>query len=149
MTLGEKFTAFGALGAMIGFFLPWGSIPESGNFLSLLGGTDFLGRGQIPAVSGFDMAKGWGGFYLVFLGALAAGILFLAAGKAPMRRKFTISSFQVLIGSLVGPQILFTILFTPLAQKVADFGLWITCLGYCAIAAGGIISAGELSRRFS
>jgi hypothetical protein len=154
MTLGEKFTALGALGGILGFFLPWGAIPNLGDIQGLLSGmvtpTGF-GRGAPPigttSVSGFDMASTWGAVYFVLFGALAAGILFFVAGKAPLRRKLTISSFQILIGSLVGPQILFTILFTPMAQKVAGAGLWITCLGYCAIAAGGIISVVELGKR--
>jgi len=154
MTLGEKFTALGALGGILGFFLPWGTIPNLGDLQGLLSGmvtpTGF-GRGTpsigTTSVSGFDMASTWGGVYFVLLGAIAAGILFFVAGKAPLRRKLTISSFQVLIGSLVGPQVLFGILFTPMAQKVAGAGLWITCLGYCAIAAGGIISVVELGKR--
>jgi len=154
MTLGEKFTAVGALGGILGFFLPWGTIPNFGDLQGLLSGmvtpTGFA-RGtpsiSTTSVSGFDMASTWGGVYFVLLGALAAGILFFVAGKAPLHRRLTISSFQVLIGSLVGPQILFGILFTPMAQKVAGAGLWITCLGYCAVAAGGIISVVELGKR--
>ncbi len=154
MTLGEKFTALGALGGILGFFLPWGTVPNLGDIQGLLSGmvtpTGFGRRApsiSTTSVSGFEMASTWGGVYFVLLGALAAGILFFLAGKASLHRKLTISSFQILIGSLVGPQILFTILFTPMAQKVAGTGLWMTCLGYCAIATGGIISVVELGKR--
>jgi hypothetical protein len=147
MTLGEKFVAFGALAGILGFFLPWGSIPN-------LAGLDLQnliangpGRLVTNSVSGFDMARMWGGVYFVLLGALGAGALFLVGGKAPLPRKRSINAFQILIGALVGPQFLFTILFVPMGQQVAGIGLWLTCLGYCAIAAGGIVSTFHLSNQ--
>jgi hypothetical protein len=148
MTLGEKFTAGGSLAAIVGFFLPWGSVPD-------LRGFDPRGifnvGGPISAStmnpSGFDIARLWGGFYLVLLGAVTAGVLFFIVGKSRDSKKLTISAFQILIGSLVGPQMLFAVVFTPMAQQVAGFGLWLTGLGYSAIAAGGIISVVQIARR--
>ena len=146
MTLGEKFTAVGSLAGILGFFLPWGSLPNFGSFdpTSLLGGARTL---STSAVSGLDMARMWGGFYLLLVGPVIAGVLFFLAGKASTEKKLTTGAFQILIGSLVGPQMLSAILFMPMGQQVAGLGLWLSALGYSAIAAGGIISIAQLARK--
>ncbi len=148
LSLGEKFMALGSLAGIVGFFLPWGSIPNLStmDFGNLLRGTS-LPTPTSSTVWGFEIARMWGGFYFVLLGAVAAGILFLVSGKSPAPKKLTISAFQVLIGSLIGPQMLLVVLFTPMAQQVAGFGWWVTCLGYCAVAAGGIISVAQIGRQ--
>lgn len=151
MTLGDKFVALGSVAGILGFFLPWGTMPN-------LDIGSILQRGFPPSIStfpttttnriyGFDIARMWGGFYFVLLGAVAAAILFFASGKASLSRKLTINAFQVLIGSLAGPQMLFAILLLPMAQEAAGFGWWMTCLGYCAIATGGIINIAHLGKQ--
>jgi hypothetical protein len=153
LTLGERFIALGAAAALVGFFLPWGSVPNVNGLAGLfaagggvpnLGGMPNLGTSNY---SGFDIARTWGGIYFVFLGAGAAGILFYLSGKSPAPKRLVLNAFQVLIGSLAGPQMLLVVLFTPMAQQFAGLGWWMTCLGYCAIAGGGMISIIELSKR--
>lgn len=151
MTLGEKFIALGAAAGILGFFLPWGSIPNVANLNlpQILNGGSPFNPGEANRVYGFDIARMWGGFYLVLFGAVAAAILFYVAGKSPNRKKLTINAFQVLIGSLAGPQMLFLVLLTPMAQEGAGLGWWLTCFGYCAIAAGGIISISHLGKQLA
>ena len=96
--------------------------------------------------SGLDGAKIWGGVYLVLAAAIASGVLFFVSGKADYPRKLMLSGFQVMIGSLCGPGWLVTLLFVPFAQSVAGIGLWLTGLGFCSIAAGGLVTIGQVGR---
>ncbi len=144
-SLGEKLAAGGAVAAALGFFLPWLSGPDLrslGNLQTLLGQT---GIGS-TTYSGFDAAKVWGAIYLVLGAAIASGVLFLVASKATTSKKLTVSGFQVMIGSIVGPWLVFALLFIPFMQSVAGMGLWLTGLGFCAVAAGGLVTIGQLAR---
>jgi hypothetical protein len=143
LSLGEKLAALGSLAAALGFFLPWLSGPDLrsiGNLSTLLGQTGVA----TTSYSGFDAAKIWGGIYLIFAAAVTAGVLFFVAGKGPFSKKLTVSGFQVMIGSLVGPAILLALLFVPFIQSVAGLGLWLTGLGFCSIAAGGLVTIGQI-----
>ncbi len=145
LSLGEKFAGAGALAGALGFFLPWASGPDLrslGNLSTLVGGASM----GTTIYSGFDVAKIWGGVYLLLAAAVASGILFFVSGKAAFSRKLTIGGFQVMIGSLVGPAVVFLLLFVPFMQTVAGLGLWLTGLGFCSIAAGGLVTIGQLGR---
>ena len=145
LSLGEKLAALGSLAAVLGFFLPWASGPNLGslgNLSTLVGQTGVA----TTTYSGFDAAKIWGGIYLILAAAVTSGVLFFAAGKGVFSKKLMVSGFQVMIGSLVGPAIVFTLLFIPFIQSVAGLGLWLTGLGFCSIAAGGLVTIGQLGR---
>lgn len=142
LSLGEKFAGAGALAAIVGFFLPWVSpdIGSSGNLMGMLGGAALANA----RYSGFDAAKLWGGVYLILAAAVASGVLFFVSGKAAYSRKLMISGFQVMIGSIPGPTIVVLLLFVPFTQTVAGIGLWLTGLGFCSVAAGGLITISHL-----
>lgn len=146
LSLGEKFAGAGALAATLGFFLPWVSGPDLrslGNVSTLLGGA---GMGT-TSYSGLDVAKIWGGTYLYLAAAIASGALFFISGKAAISRKLRISGFQVMIGSIMGPGLVFVLLFVPFMQSVAGLGLWLLGLGFCSIAVGGLVTIGHLANR--
>jgi hypothetical protein len=141
----EKLAAVGSLAAALGFFLPWLSGPDVrslGNLSTLFGQT---GIGT-ASYSGFDAAKAWGAFYLVLGAAIASGVLFFAASKGTVSRKLIVNGFQVMIGSIAGPCVVFALIFIPFIQSVAAMGLWLTGLGFCAVAAGGLVTIGQLAR---
>lgn len=143
LSLGEKLAGAGSLAATIGFFLPLMSAPDLrslGNVSTLLGAS---GMGT-ASYSGLDLAKLWGGFYLVLAAAISSGVLFFISGKATFSKKLMTSGFQVLIGALYGPGLLFGLLFVPFAQSVAGSGIWFIALGFCSIAAGGLVTIGQL-----
>lgn len=145
LSLGEKFAAAGALAATLGFFLPWISAPDLSsleNLSTLMGGAKM----GTASYSGLDGAKIWGGFYLILAAAIASGVLFFVSGKANYSRKLMLSGFQVMIGSLYGPACLIILLFVPFAQSVAGIGFWLTGLGFCSIAAGGLVTIGQIGR---
>jgi hypothetical protein len=139
LSLGEKLAGVGSLAAALGFFLPWLSGPDLrslGNLSALLGTAGFASA----SYSGFDAAKIWGGVYLILAAAIASGVLFFVSGKAAFSRKLNI------IGSLIGPAIIVALLFIPFMQSVAGLGLWLLGLGFCSIAAGGLVTVSQLGK---
>lgn len=145
LSLGEKFAGAGALAATLGFFLPWISGPDLrslGNLSALASGA---GMGT-TSYSGFDVTKIWGGVYLILAAAITSGVLFFISSKAAFSRKLRISGFQVMIGSLIGPAIIVTLLFIPFMQSVAGLGLWLLGLGFCSITAGGLVTISQLGK---
>jgi hypothetical protein len=145
LALGEKLAGAGSLAAALGFFLPWVSAPDLKSLVNL--STLFGGTGMATtSYSGFDSAKVWGVVYLILGAAIASGVLFFVSRKATLSRKLTVSGFQVMIGSIAGPGIVFTLLFVPFIQSIAGLGLWLTGLGFCSIAAGGLVTIGQVGR---
>lgn len=143
MSLGEKLAGGGAIAAALGFFLPWASGPDLRSLGNLSAAMLMRGIGT-TTFSGLDAAKLWGAVYFILAAAIASGILSYTSRKALFSRKLTISGFQVMIGSLLGPAVLFTLLFVPFMQSVAGFGLWLMGLGFCSIAAGGLVTISQL-----
>ncbi len=88
------------------------------------------------------MAKLFGAAYIFLLAPVAAGVLCYLSMRAPAPRRLLMAGFLVLIGSICGPGILLELIFIPLIQSVAGAGFWLLGLGYCAIAAGGLITIG-------
>jgi hypothetical protein len=145
LSLGEKLSGVGSLAATIGFFLPWVSVPDLrslGNLSTLLGGTGLAAA----SYSGFDAGRVWGAYYLILAAAVTSGVLFFVAGKATYSKKLMASGFQVMIGSMLGPGVVFTLILVPLIQSVAGIGLWLTGLGFCSILAGGLVTIGQLGK---
>jgi len=146
LTLGEKFSALGAAAAMIGFFLPFVSSPDLGSLSGLLGQ---LGGGSAVShisYSLLDLAKLLGAIYFILLAAAGSGVLFYFSRSAQYSRKLVMNGFQVMIGSLLGPLLIVNLLFIPLIQSVAGMGYWLTGLGFCAIAAGGLIAIAQVAK---
>jgi hypothetical protein len=145
LSLGEKFIGAGTIAAVLGFFLPWVSSPDLGALSGLLGQ---MGASELTHVSlsGFDVAKFVGAVYLILLAGIAAGILFYFSRKAATPQKLLMSGFLVMIGSLLGPGLIVTLLIVPMIQSVAGAGFWLLGLGFSSIAAGGLISIATLGK---
>ncbi len=144
LTMGEKFVGAGVVAAVLGFFLPWISTPNLGAFSGFFGQLGVT-LNQV-SLSGVDMAKLIGAVYLILAAPVAAGVLFYFSRSATMPQKLLMGGFQVMIGSLYGPVIIADLLFVPLIQSMAGLGLWLLGLGYCAIAAGGLITVGAVGK---
>jgi hypothetical protein len=145
LTLGEKFAGAGTIAAVLGFFFPWISSPDLGPLAGLLGQMGGAELNHI-SLSGVDVAKFVGAVYLILLAAIAAGVLLYFARKAPTPQKLLMAGFLVMIGSLCGPMIIAELLFVPMIQSVAGFGLWLLGLGFSSIAAGGLITIATLGK---
>ncbi len=149
LSLGEKFIGPGVIAAVIGFFLPWVSTPDLGSLGGLFGALGAgAGASEINHVSysGVDAAKLSGAVYLILLAAIASGVLLYLSRRVAPRQKLLMGGFQVMIGSLCGPLIIAELLFIPLIQSVAGMGLWLLGLGFCCIAAGGLITIGTFGK---
>jgi hypothetical protein len=147
LTLGEKFSAIGAAAAIIGFFLPFVSSPDLGSLSGMLGQ---LGGGSAlnhVSYSLLDLAKLLGAVYFILLAAIGSAVLFYFSRSAILATKLLMNGFQVMIGSLFGPLLIVQLLFIPLIQSVAGIGYWMTGLGYCAVAAGGLIAVAQLAKQ--
>lgn len=148
LSLGEKLASVGVVASVLGFFLPWVSTPN----LSAAGQLSPLLR-QLGAAStkfsGLDVAKLWGGVYFVLVAAVISGVLLFSSGKAAYARRLVMNGFQVMIGSVFGPAVVFVLLFVPLAQTVAGLGIWLTGLGFCSVAAGGLVTISRLGKSLS
>jgi hypothetical protein len=145
LTLGEKFAGMGAVAAIIGFFLPFLSSPDLGELSGLFGGR----LGDVPGRVSFsllDMGKFWGAVYFIFLAGVGSALLFWFARSAAASRKLLMNGFQIMIGSLLGPLLLLSLLFVPMVQSVAGLGFWLSALGFCAIATGGLIAIAQVSK---
>jgi hypothetical protein len=145
LSLGEKLIGAGVIAAAVGFFLPWVSTPDLGDLGALLGSVAQMGSTHI-SLSGLDVAKLVGAVYFILLAALAAGILLYFSKKAAASHKLLMAGFQVLIGSLFGPGFIGALFFIPMIQSVSGAGFWLVGLGYCSIAAGGLITIGTLGK---
>lgn len=145
LSMGEKFIGAGAIAAVLGFFLPWVSSPDLGELGGLLGQ---MGAGGLNNVhlSGVNLAKFVGAVYFVLLAAVASGVLLYFSKKATSGQKLLMAGFQVMIGSLFGPGFIGALLFVPMIQSVAGAGFWLLGLGFCAIAAGGLITIGTFGK---
>ena len=146
MTLGEKFVCAGAIAAAVGFFLPWISSPDPGALSGLLGQMGASALNHV-SLSGVDMAKVVGAVYFILLAAIASGVLFYFSRKAAPAQKLLIGGFQVMIGSLFGPGVIGALFFVPMIQSVSGAGFWLLGLGFCSIAAGGLITLAALAKR--
>lgn len=145
LTLGEKFVCAGAIAATLGFFLPWISSPDLGELAGLLGQIGASGLSHV-SLSGVDAAKLVGAVYFILLAAIASGVLFYFSRKAASAKKLLIGGFQVMIGSLFGPGVIGVLFFVPMIQSVSGAGLWLLGLGFCSIAAGGLITISQLAK---
>ncbi len=148
---GQKFVGVGVIAAVLGFFLPAISIsvPEkAGAVVGLLLG--FLGESGGDAthasISLFDMTKLLGVVYFILLLAIASGVLFYFSQKATTPSKLLIGGFQIVIGSLYGPSTIGALLFVPGMGSIAGIGYWLVGLGFCSIAAGGLITISTLGK---
>jgi hypothetical protein len=130
MSMGEKISGAGAVAAVVSFFLPWISSAALGT-----------------SSSGLDLSKTDGSAYLIPLLAIGAAALCYLSSKAPASRKLLLAGYLVLIGALCGPAILLSLILVSQLQSVAGFGLWLLALGYTAIAAGGLMTIREFSKR--
>ena len=128
MSMGEKISGAGAVAAAVGFFLPWASVAG------------------VASENGLDLAKASGSVYLTLLIALAAGALCYFSSKAAAGKKIMMAGYLVLIGGL-GPPILLSMLFGSPLLGGAGIGLWLVGLGYTAIAAGGLMTIRDFSKR--
>lgn len=144
-SLGEKFAVVGTIAAIVGFFLPWFSTPDLGALPALFG--KLAGSEPVHvSLSGLDLTKYVGSLYFVLLAAIASGILLFFFRKRSGPGKLLIAGFLVLIGSLLGPGNLAALLLVPMILSVVGVGYWLLALGYCAIAAGGLISIGTVGK---
>ena len=147
LSLGEKFAAGGVIAAVLGFFLPFLSAPDLGPLTELLSKGNPTGADLAHAsVSLFEASKILGVIYFLLLAAIGSGVLFYFSRKAPYAQKMLMSGFQVMIGSLFGPTLIAALFFVPMVQSVAGAGYWLVSLGYCCIAAGGLITIGHLAK---
>jgi hypothetical protein len=146
LTLGEKFVGAGAIAAALGFFLPWISSPDLGALSGLFGQMGASALNHV-SLSGIDLAKFVGAVYFILLAAIASGVLFYISRKAAPARKLLISGFQVMIGSLFGPGVIGVLFFVPMIQSVSGAGFWLLGLGFCSVAAGGLITIATLANR--
>jgi len=143
---GEKFAGAGVIAAVLGFFFPWISSPDLGALGGILGQLGSASELSHVSLNGVDVAKFVGATYLILLAAIAAGVLLYFSRTRPAPQKLLMAGFLVLIGSLCGPTIIVELLFIPMVQTVAGFGLWLLGLGYCAIAAGGLITISTVGK---
>ncbi len=132
MSMGEKISGGGAAAAAVGFFLPWMSIAVAG---------------VKTGVSGMDIAKSSGATYFIILNVIGAGVLCYLSSQAPPAKKLLYAGYLVLLGAVCGPALLLSLLFVSQLSSVAEFGLWLVGLGYCAIAEGGLMTIREFSKR--
>jgi len=165
-TLPEMLIALGSLLAIVGFFLPaWsltsftttpaptplydpGNTWASGapNLGSTVQNPPPLTTSTTSTVSLLSLTHSGGAFFLILLLALAAiGLVFLSR-QAARTQKILVSSLQLAIGSMIGPASLLALLFLPSVRTPAAFGFWVLSLGYCAIAAGGLLAILQLSK---
>ncbi len=152
LSTGEKFCGAGVIAAVLGFFLPFISVSvpdKAGEVIALLLG--FLGQSAgadatHASISLFDITKLLGVVYFVLLLAISSGVLFYFSKKATTPHKLVIGGFQVVIGSLYGPLTILALLFVPGMGSVAGMGYWLLGLGFCAIAAGGLITIATLGK---
>jgi hypothetical protein len=126
-------------------FLPWISTPDLGPLAGLLGQAGAAELNHIT-LSGVDLAKFVGAVYLILLAAVGAGVLFYFSRKSATPQELLMGGFLVMIGSLCGPGIIATLLFIPMIQSVSGLGLWLLGLGFCSIAAGGLITIATLGK---
>ncbi|HVN93513.1 MAG TPA: zinc ribbon domain-containing protein [Terracidiphilus sp.] len=137
MSLGEKISSAGAIVALIAFFLPWVSVAIPA----------LLTEATTTRLSGLDLGKTAGAVYLIpLIAAVAAGLCYLSSKAAPPK-KLAIAGWLVFIGALCGPANLLALIFVSQLQSIAGFGLWLFSLGYTAIAAGGLMTIREFSKR--
>jgi hypothetical protein len=152
LALGEKFIGVGALAVVIGFFLPAVSISVPEKAGELLGALlTFFGQAggaeeTHASISLFDLTKILGVTYFVLLLALTSGVLFYFTRNATAPKKLLLSGFQIVIGSLCGPFLILGLLFIPGMGSIAGVGYWLLGLGYCAIAAGGLITIATVGK---
>lgn len=147
LSLGEKFVGVGAIAATLGFFMPFISAPDLGELGSVIASINPAAQEATHAsVSLFAATKLLGAIYFILLTAIASGVLFYLGRNAPAAKKMLMGGFQVMIGSLLGPGFVFALLFVPMIQSVAGAGYWLLTLGYCSIAAGGLITIGTLGK---
>lgn len=124
----EKLIVVGAAVAFISFFLPWASV-----------------MGQ--KVNGLGMMKVWGGVVLLLLIPIVSVFLLYRAKKSAVRQRIVLAGVQVLLGALVGPQLVFTMLLVPLANNVLAAGAWGLGLGFLGILAGALMMLADLGQR--
>jgi hypothetical protein len=149
---GEKFIGAGVVAAVLGFFLPYISVSvpdKAGEVVGLLLG--FLGQSADASathasISLFDITKLLGVVYFVLLLAIGSGVLFYFSKKAATPQKLLISGFQIVIGSLYGPGTIVGLLFIPGMGSIAGIGYWLLGLGFCSIAAGGLVTIDTLGK---
>jgi hypothetical protein len=146
MSLGEKFIGAGTIAAVLGFFLPWISTAGLDYFPAARIVMQLIHESSTVSISGVDAAKVVGSVYFILLAGIASGVLFYFARKALPAQKLLISGFHVMIGSLFGPLLIALLLFIPMIQSAAGFGFWLLGLGFCSIAAGGLITIGTLGK---
>jgi hypothetical protein len=152
LSTGEKFVGAGFIAAVLGFFLPAISVSvpdKAGEVVNLLLG--FIGQSAgadatHASISLFDVTKILGIVYFILLMAIASGVLFYFSRRAHSPQKLLISGFQVVIGSLYGPGAIVALLFIPGMGSIAGIGYWLLGLGFCSIAAGGLITIGTLGK---
>jgi hypothetical protein len=136
LSLGEKISGAGAIAAIIGFFLPWISYATPG--VAATAQTSF---------SGLDLGKTIGAVYLILLNAALAAVVCYLSSKAAPPRKLIFAGWLAFIGALCGPANLMALIFVSKLSAIAGAGLWIFSLGYTAIAAGGLMSIRDFSKR--
>jgi len=147
LSLPEKIAGAGAVVALIGFFLPFISIPGLGD-LAAMTMPDPTGGSGVPSstLSLMGLAKFAGAVWFIFLGAIASAAIVYLARNAAYPRKMLFSGIQVMIGSMIGPGTLLALLFASTVRSVAGFGFWIVSLAYCSIVAGGLMTIAQLSK---
>lgn len=134
--LGDKIVCVGVLASFIGFFLPLISVSSGAGLFGL----------EETTMNGPALGKQWAAVYLVLALPTVSGVLLYLSRGASRKSRLVMSAFQVLIGSLLGPDYLLSLLLVPMIPKIVGAGAWAMAGGLSAIAAGGIIAIGEAAR---
>lgn len=146
LSLANKLAFLGGIAAIVGFFLPWIDAPK---FMDgpLSGLAPTLGNDAISSITGLTIAQNIGVLYLIPVLAITACVLLYLAIQHLQNYSRTLqaSGWLVLIGALIGPVLLVDLIFIPFIQRVVGAGVWLTALGFCAIAVGGMMNIYTLS----
>jgi hypothetical protein len=130
MSVGEKIAGAGAVAAIIGFFMPWISI-----------------AGTTTSYSGTDIGKTIGAVYLILLNGIASAIVCYLSTKATPSQKLMYAGYLTYFGALCGPTTLLSLIFVPQVKSSGGFGLWLFALGFTAVAAGGLKTIRDFSKK--
>jgi hypothetical protein len=152
LSLAEKFAVAGPVIAIIGFFLPFVTLPDFA--LGGLSPADIAAAAEgqaspdlhAPSVSLFGLARYSGAVYFILLGALASAALFYLARSAAYARKMVLNGVQIMIGSMVGPGTILALVFASIVRSIAGIGFWIVGIGFCCIVVGGLLTTAQLAK---
>ena len=129
----------------IAFRIVYKSVEVDGPWISYA--TPGVAATAQTSFSGLDLGKTIGAVYLILLNAALAAVVCYLSSKAAPPRKLIFAGWLAFIGALCGPANLMALIFVSKLSAIAGAGLWIFSLGYTAIAAGGLMSIRDFSKR--